>query len=74
MTPQELNKLRKKAEIMLDKANELIRFCDMVENRRSVLRKCSDVFNEKSVHRYNHAINVKQVLIQSLKNDLQCIN
>lgn len=74
MTPQELNKLRKKAEIMLDKANELIRFCDMVETRRSVLRKCSDVFNEKSVHRYNHAINVKQVLIQSLKNDLQCIN
>jgi len=74
MTPQELNKLRKKAEIMLDKANELIRFCDMVESRKSVLRKCSDVFNEKSINRYHHAINVKQVFIESLKNDLQCIN
>ena len=74
MTPQELNKLRKKAEIMLDKANELIRFCDMVESRKSVLRKCSDVFNEKSIRRYRHAINVKQVLIESLKNDLQCVN
>ena len=74
MTGQELNNLRLKAEIMLDKANELITFCDMVENRKSVLRKHFNLLDEKNIAKYNHAINRKQVLINSLKTDLQCIN
>ena len=74
MNGKELNNLRLKAEIMLDKANELIRFCDMVENRKSVLRKHFNLLDEKNIAKYNHAINRKQVLINSLKSDLQCIN
>jgi len=74
MNGKELNKLRLKAEIMLDKANQLIRFCDMVDSRKSVLRKHFNLLDDKNIARYNHAINRKQVLINSLKTDLQCIN
>jgi|TARA_R100000951_G_scaffold114632_1_gene120014 capsule polysaccharide export protein KpsC/LpsZ len=74
MNGKELNKLRLKAEIMLDKANQLIRFCDMVDSRKSVLRKHFDLLDTKNIAKYNHAINRKQVLINSLKTDLQCIN
>jgi len=73
MTGQELNKLRLKAELMLDKANQLIRFCNMVESRKSVLRKHFDLLDQKNIAKYNHAINRKQVLINSLKSELQCI-
>ena len=66
MNGKELNNLRKKAE--------LIRFCDMVENRKSVLRKHFSLLDEKNIAKYNHAINRKQVLIDALKTDLQCIN
>ena len=74
MNGKELNNIRKKAELMLDKANQLNRFCDMVESRKSVLRKHFDLLDQKNIVKYNHAINRKQVLINSLKTDLQCIN
>tara|TARA_R110000796_G_scaffold137559_3_gene253670 strand:+ start:639 stop:863 length:225 start_codon:yes stop_codon:yes gene_type:complete len=74
MNGQELNKLRLKAEIMLDKANELIRFCNMIEITQSCIKKHGDLVGSRNIIKWNHEVNRRKVLVNSLKNDLQCIN
>lgn len=73
MTGTELNRLRLKAEIILDKANELIRFINMNENVANVVRKHSSLIGDYHAAKMNHSINRRNVIIESLKNDLECI-
>ena len=73
MEGKELNKIRDKAEIILDKANELIRFCNMVDNSQIVLHKHSSLMNFNQITRQIHSINRKKVLIESLKKELAWI-
>lgn len=73
MTGTELNRLRLKAEVILDKANELIRFINMNENVANVVRKHSSLIGDYHTSKMNHSINRRNVIIESLKNDLECI-
>ena len=74
MTPQELNKLRKKAEIMLDKANELIRFVNMIENTESCIKRHGNLVGAKNIAKWTHEVNRRKVLVSELKKELSCIN
>ena len=73
MKAKEQNRLRLKAEIMLDKANELIRFINMNETTALVLRKHGGLVGFIHTQRMTHSINRRNVIIESLKDDLSCI-
>ena len=73
MTGTELNRLRGKAEEILSKANELIRFINMNENVASVVKRHSHIIGDYHAAKMNHSINRRNVIIESLKNDLECI-
>jgi len=71
MSGAELNRLREKAELLLDKANQLIILIEMVETRKSVVRKYSSFISQKHIDKHNHMINTKEVIIESLKKELK---
>lgn len=73
MKAKEQNRLRLKAEIMLDKANELIRFINMIENTESCIKRHGDLVGAKNVAKWTHEVNRRKVIIESLKEDLSCI-
>ena len=73
MKAKEQNRLRLKAEIMLDKANELIRFINMNETTALVLKKHGALVGFIHTQRMAHSINRRNVIIESLKAELSCI-
>jgi len=73
MEAKEQNRLRLKAEIMLYKANELIRFINMNETTSLVLRRHGGLVGFAHGQRMAHSINRRNVIIESLKSDLSCI-
>ena len=73
MEAKELNRLRLKAEIILDKANELIRFINMNENTESCIKRHGDLLGATAIKRWTREVNRRNVIIESLKNDLECI-
>lgn len=73
MTGAELNKLRTKAENILDKANELIRFINMNEITSLVIKKHSFLVGFSHTQRMMHSINRRNVIVDYLKSELKCI-
>lgn len=73
MTGAELNNLRSKAEKMLWKANELIRFINMNEISQGVINRHKALIGASHVAKLNHSINRRNVIIESLKVELSCI-
>ena len=73
MEAKEQNRLRLKAEIMLYKANELIRFINMNETTSLVLGRHGGLMGFNQGQRMAHSINRRNVIIESLKRELSCI-
>tara|TARA_R110000851_G_scaffold180499_1_gene328130 strand:- start:516 stop:740 length:225 start_codon:yes stop_codon:yes gene_type:complete len=73
MEAKDQNKLRIKAEIMLDKANELIRFIRMNEVTALVIKKHGALLVFTHIRRMTHSINRRNIIIDALKSDLSCI-
>ena len=73
MNGAELNEVRKKAEQLLDKANELIRFVSMIETTEACIRKHGSLVGSKHIAKWTHEVNRRKVLVNELKKELSCI-
>ena len=73
MNGAELNEIRKKAEQLLDKANELIRFVNMIETTESCIKRHGSLVGSKHIIKWTHEVNRRKVLVNELKKELSCI-
>ena len=73
MNGAELNEIRKKAEQLLDKANELIRFVNMIETTESCIKRHGSLVGSKHITKWTHEVNRRKVLVNELKKELSCI-
>jgi|TARA_R110000803_G_scaffold210568_1_gene282696 hypothetical protein len=73
MNGAELNAIRNKAELLLDKANELIRFVNMIETTELCIKKHGNLVGSKHIVKWTHEVNRRKVLVNELKKELICI-
>ena len=70
MKASELILIRRKAEDLLNKANELIRFVNMIENTESCIKRHGDLVGRKNIAKWTHEVNRRKVIVSELEKEL----
>ena len=70
MEASEIILIRRKAEDLLNKANELIRFVNMIENTESCIKRHGDLVGRKNIAKWTHEVNRRKVIVSELEKEL----